>query len=91
MTRLHITRVQPHSVALIIAVLSLLSSLIVFLPLMLLSASFNPKGLPALTGVGVLMPLLYAVMSYVMVWIGCWMYNLIAPRVGGIQIEVERG
>ena len=90
MTRLHITRVQPHSVALIFAVFSLLSSLLIFVPLMLLPTGFGSTARHGLAWVGLLMPLLYAVISYVMVWIVCWVYNLIAPRVGGIRIEVER-
>ena len=90
MTRLHITRVQPHSVALIVALFSLLSSLMIFIPFAFLPASIGFEATPSVAWVGLLMPLLYAVISYVMVWIVCWVYNLIAPRVGGIRIEVER-
>lgn len=35
------------------------------------------------------MPLIYAVLGFVFVAIGCLVYNLIAKLVGGIEIEIE--
>ncbi|MHC4165608.1 MAG: hypothetical protein ACYSWQ_01480 [Planctomycetota bacterium] len=36
-----------------------------------------------------LMPIIYAVLGFVFVAIGCLFYNLIAKLVGGIEIEIE--
>lgn len=91
MTLLTIRRVRPHSVAKIAAVVSLLASLVFFVPFFLLSLGLPTLGTRAGGGMGffVLMPLLYGAMTYVFTWTGCWLYNLLAPHLGGIQIHVE--
>ena len=94
MTLLTIRRVRPHSVAKIAAVVSLLASALFFVPFFLLSIALPTLGRStggvAGMGVFVLMPLVYAATTYVATWVGCWLYNLLAPRLGGIQIDVER-
>lgn len=94
MTLLTIRRVRPHSVAKIAAVVSLLTSLVFFVPFFLLSLGLPTFGTRSGGGAGmgffVLMPLIYGAMTYVFTWVGCWLYNLLAPRLGGIQIDVER-
>ncbi|MCF6284994.1 MAG: hypothetical protein L3K26_07375 [Candidatus Hydrogenedentes bacterium] len=41
-------------------------------------------------GIGLMfLPLLYGAVSFVMVAIGCAVYNLVAGFVGGIEIELE--
>lgn len=37
----------------------------------------------------VLMPLIYWVVLYIGYVVGCWVYNLIAARVGGIELELQ--
>jgi hypothetical protein len=37
----------------------------------------------------ILLPLFYGVIGFVFTWIGAWLYNLLAGKVGGIQIEIE--
>ena len=36
-----------------------------------------------------LMPLAYWVLTFIMTAIGCFVYNIIAEKTGGIEIEVE--
>lgn len=35
------------------------------------------------------LPLAYGIMGWITGYIGAWIYNLIAKRLGGIQLEVE--
>ena len=35
------------------------------------------------------MPVIYALISFVFVAIGCLVYNVIAKHIGGIEIEIE--
>lgn len=37
----------------------------------------------------IFMPIIYAVMAFLMTALWCWMYNVVAKRIGGIEIEVE--
>jgi hypothetical protein len=38
----------------------------------------------------IIMPIIYAIMGFIMGVIGAWLYNLIAKWVGGVQIELEK-
>jgi hypothetical protein len=74
---------------------------VIFVPFFVLFAivgSFAPKAAgspPPLVLAGIClamaigMPVLYAVMGFVMGFIGAWLYNVIAKWIGGIQVEVE--
>ncbi len=39
--------------------------------------------------IGIVMPLIQVVLTYIAVVIGCWAYNLLAPRIGGLEFEVD--
>jgi hypothetical protein len=43
----------------------------------------------AIIALGILAPLLYGAMGFVFGAIGAWIYNLIAKRLGGIEIQLE--
>lgn len=48
---------------------------------------------PIQWGMLVLMPLLYTAMGFVFTFVGAWIYNCVAERIGGIEFEtalVER-
>ncbi|MGC9972723.1 MAG: hypothetical protein ABSE56_19245 [Bryobacteraceae bacterium] len=71
------------------AAMYLLISAVIVIPLTFILMVFggeraNPFGLLAL-----LLPLLYAIVGFVFTAIGCWVYNLVAMMVGGIEIELE--
>jgi len=36
-----------------------------------------------------LFPIMYFAMGYVMVRIGCWLYNLMFKHIGGIEFETD--
>ena len=43
----------------------------------------------AMLAFGILAPFLYGGMGFVFGAIGAWIYNLIAKRLGGIEIQLE--
>ena len=40
-------------------------------------------------GMGILMPVIYGVMGFILGVIGAAVYNLVARWIGGIELEVE--
>ncbi len=43
----------------------------------------------AMLAFGILAPIIYGAMGFVCGAIGAWIYNLIAKRLGGIEIQLE--
>lgn len=87
-----VTRLSPHQNGKVFAVLMAISSLAVLLPLFLLSLAFMPPGARGYGPPGVMiviLPLVYLVVGYGMVGIGCWLYNLLVPLLGGIEFELQ--
>ncbi|WP_151633176.1 hypothetical protein [Noviherbaspirillum aerium] len=89
--RIQIARFPLHQNAKVIAVLMALSSLIFALPMFVVFLF-----MPAMEGqqrpsafMFLLFPFLYLVMGYVMVAIGCALYNLVSKYVGGIEYETD--
>jgi len=41
-------------------------------------------------GIGaiVIFPIVYGLMGFCFAWLGAWLYNFVAAKVGGIEIEV---
>ena len=60
---------------------------IIFVPLGVISLV---AGRPRAVWV-VLFPVLYGVLGYVVVALSCWIYNMIAGKVGGIAVELAEG
>jgi len=46
----------------------------------------HPHRLPISISIG--LPILFAVIGFIMMVIFCWLYNLIAARIGGIAFEL---
>jgi hypothetical protein len=94
--KVQITRFSPHQNAKVFALLMAIASLAFAVP-MFLAFSLMPAGVDArgnaLPSPPIFMPLLfplaYLVMGYVMVRIGCWLYNIMFKHVGGIEYEVR--
>ena len=87
--KLLIRRIPPHPAAKLMAVLWFAISVVFLIPM----ALFMPRHDDAPAGMMAFMlgmPLLYLLFGYVMTWIACWVYNQLAPRLGPLQIEVER-
>ena len=94
--KVQISRFTPHQNAKIFAILMAVSSLLFVVP-MFIAFSFMPPGVDAQGNpmqappafLAFLFPFLYLVMGYIMVAVGCWLYNLVARYVGGIEYEVR--
>ena len=92
-----IKRFGVFQTAKIAAVMYFLISAIFFIPfgLIALMAGSATRGREGMMGAlfgGVFMlfaPIVYAVLGFIFVAIGCLLYNFIAAFVGGIEIEIE--
>ena len=90
--KIQISRFAPHQNAKVIVVLMALSSLVFSLPLFLIfSVLPHPEGQQSTpTIVFLILPIVYLVMGYVMVAIGCALYNFVTQYTGGIEYETNR-
>ncbi|MEP6739988.1 MAG: hypothetical protein ABJA61_06385 [Caldimonas sp.] len=82
-----VARFSPHQNGKVIAVLMAVTSLIFILPFFLLASAFgaNQAGMP-IWAVFIL-PIIYLIFGYISVAIGCLLYNVVVPFVGGIEYE----
>jgi hypothetical protein len=89
--KVQIKRFALHQNAKVFGVLMGLSSLVFAVPAFIIfSAVAVPaghKGPPAF--MFLLFPLMYLVMGYIMVAIGCALYNFVSRYTGGIEYETE--
>ncbi|MCW5653199.1 hypothetical protein [Hydrogenophaga sp.] len=84
-----IARLSPHQNGKVFAVLAALGTLVVIVPaflIMLVSGSGRPQ-FPAF-GL-LLMPLFYLVVCYLMVSVGCIIYNFMFRYIGGVEFEAR--
>jgi hypothetical protein len=82
-----VARLSPHQNGKVFGVLMAVTSLLFILPFMLLFSAFGPSaGRPSLLMM-LAMPMFYLVFGYVGVAIGCWIYNLAVPLIGGIEFD----
>ncbi|MFZ3129365.1 MAG: hypothetical protein WA136_15260 [Rhodoferax sp.] len=91
--KIQIARVSPHQNAKVFAVLMALSSLLVVIPMVIgfsfmphMDAHGRPVPQPPVT-IFLLFPVMYLIMGYVMVVVGCWFYNVMFKYIGGIEFE----
>ena len=90
-----ITHLSPHQNAKVFAILMALGSLIFIVP-MFLAFSFMPPGMgPHGNQIGppaamvLIFPIMYFVMGYIMVAIGCMVYNFMVKFIGGFEFETS--
>ena len=94
--KVQIARFTPHQNAKIFAILMAVSSLLFVMPIFI-AFSFIPPGVdvhgnpmqPPPAFLAFVFPFVYLVVGYIMVAVGCWLYNLVAKYVGGIEYEVR--
>lgn len=89
-----IKRVVPKSLAKVFALLYAIFGFIggLFFLLVSLFAQSQSDGFSALIfGVGapIILPLMYGLMGWIGGYITAWIYNVVAKRVGGVDLEVE--
>lgn len=68
------------------AVLYLVVSAVFFIPMTIIALIGSGEAASLLL---IFLPLVYAALGFVGVAIFCWIYNLIAGKFGGIEIELE--
>ena len=82
-----ISRLSPHQNAKVAAVLAAVVSLIVAVPVFLLTSlsGAGAQGVP-LWAIFIL-PVIYLIVGYIATVIGCALYNVIAPMTGGFEYD----
>jgi hypothetical protein len=70
------------------AVMYLAISAVIVVPVALIAMAFAGNRASPFGLLIVLLPILYAVIGFILTAIGCWVYNLIASMVGGIEVEI---
>lgn len=94
--KIRITRFSPHQNAKVFAVLMALGSLSFAVPVFFVflymppgvDARGNPVNPPP-AAAALLFPVLYLVMGYMTVAVGCWLYNFMFRYLGGIEYETR--
>lgn len=90
--KVQVKRFSPHQNAKVAAVLMALGSLVLVIPMFLVTLLFPmaPHNGPAGPSpfMILLFPVLYLVMGYIMVAIGCVLYNFVCKYTGGIEYEI---
>jgi hypothetical protein len=85
-----ITRFSVAQTAKVFAVIYGLLGLL-FTPFFLLANAFAPEGQGGFGTIFALaFPVIYAVLGYLGVALGCAIYNLVAGWVGGIEVELDQ-
>jgi hypothetical protein len=84
-----VARFSPHQNGKVFAVLMAIGSLVFVLPFMLFAAAFAPRGSGPPMLMVILFPVIYLVLGYISVAIGCWLYNVMFPHIGGIEFETK--
>jgi hypothetical protein len=82
-----VARFSPHQNGKVFAVLMAVSSLVMFVPFFLFFAVSAPAQARPPMFMLLVMPLIYLVAGYVMVAIGCAIYNFMFKYIGGIEFE----
>jgi hypothetical protein len=86
--RQQIVSLSVHQTARVLAVMYALMGLIL-LPILLVATMVGEDGPGIGLGLALFLPVLYGIFGYIFVAIGCWLYNLVASRLGGIELEVR--
>lgn len=86
-----LSRIAPWQAGKLFAVIYFLFSLFLVIPLELLALLTPTQARPGphfSPGVILLFPFLYALAALIFVPIGCWIYNVAAKLVGGLEVAV---
>jgi len=86
-----IARFSPHQNGKVLGVLTAVSSLVFFVPFFVFFAAVAPAGQRPPLFMMLMMPILYLVLGYIMVAIGCAVYNFMFKYIGGIEFESTNG
>ena len=84
-----VVRLSPHQNGKVVAVLMAIGSLVLLIPMFLIYAVVAPSQVRPPFVMLLMMPLMYLAFGYVMVAIGCALYNFMFRHIGGIEFEFE--
>ena len=84
-----IARFSPHQNGKVFAVLMAVVSLVFVVPIMFLASLAGPKDAAPPAFLFLLFPLIYLVVGYIMVALGCAAYNFMFRYIGGIEFEAR--
>ncbi len=90
-------RIGPLSLAKILAILYALSGVIIGFFMWMFSSVMSRMGGPeadvfaTFFGVGsiIFFPILYGILGFIFGLLTAWLYNIIAERIGGVELEFE--
>jgi len=82
-----IVRFSPHQNGKVMAVMMALSSLVFLVPFALFAFAMAPANARPSFLMVLAMPIVYLVMGYLMVAVGCAVYNFLSGYIGGIEYE----
>lgn len=84
-----VARFSPHQNGKVFAVLMAVSSLVFVVPFVVIASFASPQEAAPPMFLIILFPVLYLVLGYVMVAIGCAVYNFMFKFIGGIEFEAR--
>ncbi len=92
--KFHITRIDPHQNAKVLAMLLSAFFLVVSIPVAVVGLAIAPAGqqgpiLSQFLATQVILLLLYPVISYVFIRIGLAVFNKLVPHIGGFEFEAS--
>ena len=77
----------------VFAIIYFIIAAIFMIPFGLLSTALGSEAIPGFPVAGglflILIPFIYGFIAFIMIAIACLVYNLIAQKVGGIELEIE--
>lgn len=85
--KVQVQRFSPHQNGKVSAVLMAVTSVVFVLPFMVFANLIAPKSSGFPTFMLLVFPIMYLVLGYLSVALGCWVYNLLVKFTGGIEFE----
>jgi hypothetical protein len=93
MSKRRVKKIGVLQTSIVSAIIFFILSLIMVVPMMLvmgIAGVFSDNMGFAFGGAFMIfMPIMYAVIGFLFTALWCWMYNVVAKWIGGIEIEVE--
>ena len=83
--KIQIQRFSLHQNAKVMALMMAISSLIFLIPYSLVMWIILPRGVSIPWGLVIFAPLIYLVLGYISIIIGCLIYNALARKIGGME------
>ena len=81
-----VSRLSPHQNGKVFGVLGAVTSLIFLVPVFLIASLAGAGQSMPLWGI-IILPILYLIIGYIATVIGCAIYNVVTPMIGGIEYE----